>query len=92
MAVHRVTKGLVIAGVVGLAGFVVYGSVARVERVCELCVEFNGMTQCRRGAGATDAEARQAAQMAACAVMAFGMDQSIRCQNTAPKTLQCGET
>jgi hypothetical protein len=89
MAIRRSTKALVISGVIALVGLVIYGSMARVERVCELCLEFNGRTECRRGAGATDQEARDAALMAACGVMASGMDQAIRCRNTPPKSLTC---
>jgi hypothetical protein len=89
MAIKRSTKALVIAGVLGLVGFVIYGSMARVERVCELCIEFEGRTECRRGAGATDEEAKDAAITAACGVMASGMDQAIRCRNTPPKTVSC---
>ena len=89
MALKRSTKLLVIAGIIGLVAYVIYGSMARVERACELCVEFNGRTECRRGAGATDQEAMDAARTAACGVMAFGMDQSIRCQNTVPRSVQC---
>jgi hypothetical protein len=78
-----------VAVIVGFLLFVVIGSMTRVQRTCELCVEFNGQTQCRTGAGATDDEARDAAQTAACAVMAAGMDESIKCQNTRPKSTQC---
>jgi hypothetical protein len=60
-----------------------------VQVECELCVEFRGQRQCRTGSGATAADARSAAQRAACAVMAFGMDQSIACSNTAPRQVQC---
>lgn len=86
---RRTTRWTVIAGVIGLVGYVIYGSMARVERQCELCVEFNGQTVCRSGAGATDTEARQAAQTAACAMLAFDMAQSIQCDRTVPKTEQC---
>ena len=85
----RTTRWAVIAGVVGLVAYVIYGSMARVERQCELCVEFNGQTVCRSGAGATDEEARQAAQTAACAMVAFDMAQSIQCDRAVPKTQRC---
>ncbi len=79
--------------VVALAVLVVillYGSMRSVQAECELCVEFNGRTECRRGSGANEAEARQAALKAACAVMASGMSQSINCQNTRPTNVSCG--
>lgn len=72
-----------------LIGYVVYGSMARVEVTCQLCIEFNGRTECRRGAGADEAEAKQAAQVSACGTLANGMDEVIRCQNLRPATLQC---
>jgi len=85
---RRAAAAIVIAMVL-LMGYVVYGSMARVEYACELCVEFNGQRECRRGAGATEKEAEQAATMSACGTMAHGMDESIRCQNTRPVTRQC---
>ena len=70
-------------------GYVVYGSMARVEAQCEICLEFNGETVCRRGAGATSEEARMAAQESACGGIASGMSESIRCRNTPPQRVQC---
>lgn len=79
---------LVVALVV-LGAALILGSHSLVQAECELCVTFNGMTQCRRGSGADLAEARQAAQKAACAVMAGGMNESIACDNTPPFNVQC---
>jgi hypothetical protein len=80
---------LVVLGVALLVGYLILGSRSLVQAECEVCVEFRGQRQCRIGAGTTDAEARTAAQRAACAVMASGMDASIACQNTPPRTAQC---
>jgi hypothetical protein len=41
------------------------------------------------GAGATADEAKQGAQTAACGVLANGMDETIRCQNTRPTQATC---
>jgi hypothetical protein len=84
----RARWGLV-AAVVLVMGYMVYASMARVEKTCEVCVEFNGGRRCARGAGATEQEAKQGAQTAACGVLASGMDESIRCQNTRPATATC---
>jgi len=81
-----------LAGMVLLMGYVVYGTMARVEVTCELCVEFNGMRECRRGAGATEEEATQAAQTSACGTMANGLDEVIRCQNTQPVERRCSRS
>ncbi len=72
-----------------LMGYIVYGSMARVEKQCEVCIEFNGGRRCTRGAGATEEEAKQGAQTAACGVLANGMDESIRCGNTRPVSVTC---
>lgn len=72
-----------------LMGYIVYGSMARVEKQCEVCIEFNGGRRCTRGAGANEDEARQGAQMAACGVLANGMDETIRCQNVRPVSATC---
>ena len=82
-------KWTLTAVVLALMGFVVYRSIARVEYSCEVCVEFKGQRRCTRGAGATEQEARQGAQTAACGVLASGMDETIRCQNTQPVSVSC---
>ncbi|HEX9632818.1 MAG TPA: hypothetical protein VGA02_10170 [Gemmatimonadales bacterium] len=80
---------LVVLGVALVIGYLVWGSTHLVQAECEVCVAFNGQEQCRRGSGTNDAEARQAAQKAACAVMAFGMNESIACSNVQPKVARC---
>ncbi len=70
-------------------GYVIYGSVARVESECEVCVEFRGRVDCRTAAGATESEAQQTAQMTACGLLARGMDQSIACQRAVPRSVRC---
>lgn len=85
-------RGRVLALIIVLAAFAVYivmGSMRTVETECELCVTFRGQTECRRGSGADVAQARQAAQKAACAVMAHGMNESIACGNVVPTNVQC---
>jgi hypothetical protein len=80
---------LVILGVVLVVGYLIYGSTTLVQAECDLCVTFAGQTQCRRGSGTDEAEARQAAQKAACAVMTGSMDESIACGNAVPTNVRC---
>jgi hypothetical protein len=70
-------------------GFVVWGSVGRVEAQCEVCVEFNGQTKCTKASGETAEAAQHAAQISACGPISNGMSESIACQNTPPKMVQC---
>lgn len=84
-------RGTILGIAAGLAllGGLVYGSLDVTRAECELCVEYNGMRQCRAGSGATNDEAIQAAQRAACAVMASGMNETIACGNRRPLEVRC---
>lgn len=80
---------LVVIGVALVLGYLVWSSTHLVQAECEVCVEFRGQRECRRGTGPTQEEARDAGQKAACGLMAPGMDASIACSRTIPKTVQC---
>ncbi|UCG87952.1 MAG: hypothetical protein JSW71_05250 [Gemmatimonadota bacterium] len=85
-------KGRVVAAIVSviaLLAVLIYGSMSTVKAECELCVEYNGRIECRRGSGADQQEARLAAQRAACAVMAAGMAESVNCQRVPPSNVRC---
>ena len=78
-----------IMSVIALLAILIYGSMGTVQAECELCVEYNGRTECRRGSGADQTEAQRAAQKAACAVMATGMAESVNCQRVPPTDVRC---
>ncbi len=80
---------LLLLAIAVFVGYLVYGSLQTVRAECELCVAFRGQEVCRTGSGANEGEARRAAQRAACAVMATGMDESIACQNVLPSPVRC---
>jgi hypothetical protein len=89
----KLGPGLLIAAAVLLfVGFLVYGSMPRVRSQCEVCLEFDGELVCRKGAGATEEEARRAAQESACGGNARGMSESIKCRNATPVRAQCTTT
>jgi len=69
--------------------YIVYGSLSSVQAECELCVTYEGRTECRRGSGVDEEDARKAAVKAACGVMASGMNESIACGNTPPTNVRC---
>ena len=86
------TKGRLLALIAAiglLLGALVYGSFSIVQTQCDLCVEYHGTRTCRTGSGVDEEEAQRAAQRAACAVMAFGMSESINCERTIPTNVQC---
>lgn len=89
----RFRPGLLLGvGFVLLVGFLIYGSMPRVRSQCEVCLEFGAETVCRKGAGATEEEARTAAQESACGGNARGMSEAIKCRNATPVRAQCTTT
>ena len=55
---------------------------------CEVCVEFQGRTQCRTAAAATEMQARRTAQENACALIASGVTDSMQCGNAQPLSVK----
>ena len=55
---------------------------------CEVCVEFQGRTQCRTAAAATEMQALRTAQENACALIASGVTDSMQCGNTQPLSVK----
>jgi hypothetical protein len=86
---NRKAATVITAVVLALFAYIVVGSMARVQKQCEVCIEFNGGRRCAKGAGADVKEAKQGAQTAACGVLANGMDETIRCQNAQPVSATC---
>lgn len=68
---------------------VVYLSLRVPQKECEVCITFNGHTECRTAASGTEKAARESAVTSACATLASGMTDSIRCQNTPPDRMTC---
>jgi hypothetical protein len=51
----------------------------------EVCMEFNGRTNCRTASGSTQEFALRTATSNACAEIASGVTDSIGCERTPPK-------
>jgi hypothetical protein len=51
---------------------------------CEVCIEFNGRTDCRTAQAATREEALRTAITNACAQLAGGVIETSQCENTRP--------
>lgn len=56
---------------------------------CEVCMEFEGKKDCRIASGPSRDEATRTARDNACAQVAFGREDSIRCGNTEPASVRC---
>ncbi|HEX2187334.1 MAG TPA: hypothetical protein VHG51_00490 [Longimicrobiaceae bacterium] len=82
-------RWIVTLGALLFVGFLAWGSMSRAKVSCEVCLEFDGETVCRKGAGATEAEALRAAQESTCGGNARGMSESMACRNRTPGRAQC---
>lgn len=80
--------GAVVAALVFMGG-VIYLSIPKSAYSCEVCLEFDGELVCRKGAGNSQQEARQAAQESTCGGNARGMSEQIACRNAEPVKLTC---
>lgn len=73
-----------------VVGVLVYVSLQGVHSAkCEVCITFNGRTECRTGQGRDREGAITSAQTAACAVLAIGREENIKCTSLQPSRLSC---
>jgi hypothetical protein len=82
----------ILVSILGLAGLLVvftYLTLSPNEVTCEVCVEFRGVTECRRAAGKDKQEAEMAAASTACGLISGGVTDGIACRNTTPKSVTC---
>ena len=88
---RSVKRGAIVLGIFGLAtiGLLVVGVRQSLSKSCEICVTFQGRTECRAAVGATEQEATTTAIQNACAFLAGGMTQTVQCQNRPPDSVVC---
>lgn len=83
--------GATVVFLLAFGGLLAYRSL-RVGRIeCEVCITFQGRTDCRSAAASTRETSIDGARTAACGLLAAGMTESIRCQNTPPDRVECRE-
>ena len=82
---------LAVGAVVVLVYLMTYLTMSGNEVSCEVCMEFRGVTECRRATGKDRLEAETAAGSTACGLISGGVTDGIACRNTAPKSVSCQE-
>ena len=83
------STGITLAVIAVVIALFFYMSTARASQECNVCVEFNGRSNCATAAGSTAAEATRTAQETACGPVVKGMNETIACGNQAPVSVQC---
>jgi len=70
-------------------GYVVYSSFQVSDFECEVCMAFEGRDVCRTVTGKTELEGLRTGIDNACAQLASGVTDSLRCQRTTPRKAGC---
>jgi hypothetical protein len=73
-----------------IVGFVVYSSLHVGVVDCEVCMAFGGNEVCRSASAANRDEALRSATDNACASLASGMTETMRCLRGDPVRIECG--
>jgi hypothetical protein len=68
-------------------GALVYSTLDLQGYSCEVCITFNGRTNCAKASGTSREEAQRTATDTACAPITAGMSETIACSNTAPDSV-----
>ena len=80
-------KKPVLAGVIFVLivlGVIVYSSLNLAKHRVEVCINFNGRTNCKTASATTEEFAQQAAVTNACGEIAFGVTETVACEHTPP--------
>ncbi len=75
----------------GVIVYVVISSFGLSKESCEVCMVFEGRESCRTARAPSREEAIQAARNNACARIANGRAESIRCGGAQPASISCAE-
>jgi hypothetical protein len=80
---------LTIAVILLFAAFLAYTTLSAQKVTCNVCVEFNGRTNCAAASDQSEIAAARSAQTTACGPVTSGMNDAIACGNRAPVSQKC---
>ena len=73
---------------VAVVGWIVYSSLHSNRYRCQICLTFNGRTECRTAGAQSHEQARRAAVENACALLAAGVTETTQCEETTPDSIR----
>ena len=77
----------VVAGIIFVLlvlGVIIYSSFNLAKYRLEVCVNFNGKTNCKTASAVSEEFAQQTATANACGEIAFGVTETVACQHSVP--------
>jgi hypothetical protein len=85
---NRKVALIAIAGVGFFLWFLVQGTLDQKKYRVEVCMDFEGRSNCAAAVGPTEEQALRAATQTACATISSGMTESMACDRTRPKSVR----
>ena len=80
--------GGIVLGIIAFFGLLVYLTLGPKQNRVEVCVEFQGRTNCRIASGPTRESALRTATDNACATIASGMTETMACGQKPPTSVK----
>jgi hypothetical protein len=80
----------VLAGIIFVLlvlGVIIYSSFNLAKYRLEVCVNFNGKTNCKTASAVSEEFAQQTATANACGEIAFGVTETVACEHSVPATV-----
>jgi len=77
-----------VAFVVAVLAFLIYSSMHVARYRVEVCVNFQGRTECRTASADTQEHALRSAQSNACALMVSGVTETMGCERANPASVK----
>ena len=86
-------KAGIVGGIFGVAllGAILYFSMGLEQYTCEVCIDFQGRTQCRTASGPAQQNAVQTAQENACSYVVYSKTEGFLCGQLTPTRVTCQE-
>jgi len=73
-----------VAFVLIVLGVIVYSTLTLTKHRLEVCIQFNGKTNCKTASAVTEDFARQTATSNACGEIASGVTETVACEHSVP--------
>ena len=80
---------LTVAVILMFVAFLAYSTLSAQKVTCNVCVEFNGRSNCAPASAKDEIEATRTAQNTACGPVTSGMNETIACGNKPPVSQTC---
>lgn len=74
--------------VLAFLALIIYSTVGKQKYKVQVCMAFNGQSSCKIASASTDSGAMRTATEGACADIAGGVTDTVKCQNAAPQSIR----